>query len=204
MSDPNAIYKAKFRELTELLGRTPVSSDTGWVALHEEYKKAWGPSEETVFAPKARERESWTNMTTEATSTAEHGMSAPGTGPQNLGTMVPVLSVTPNARHQSDRAAGPQETGFSRELAPQARTEGEGSAREGGQGDREALSGPGVNQNGVGAGTALGWGNGALRDYQRAGRGSGGGVLAVCEACGQEWEREKRRGRPNARCEGCR
>src|SRR5687768_2005139 len=53
--DPNAIYKAKFRELTELLGRVPTTRDSGWLQLQDEYKKAWMPAEETVLAPTARE-----------------------------------------------------------------------------------------------------------------------------------------------------
>lgn len=35
-------------------------------------------------------------------------------------------------------------------------------------------------------------------------RGPGGGLYAKCEACGQVWEREKRRGRPVTKCEECR
>lgn len=35
-------------------------------------------------------------------------------------------------------------------------------------------------------------------------RGPNGGVLAVCSACGQEWERERRPGRPAAVCGECR
>jgi hypothetical protein len=58
MTDPNAIYKEKFRELTELLGRTPTTRDSGWMALQEEYKKAWTPAEETVKAPRVTPVES--------------------------------------------------------------------------------------------------------------------------------------------------
>jgi hypothetical protein len=50
--DPNDVYKARFQELTELLGRAPISSDSGWLAMHEDYKKGWLPAEETVFAPR--------------------------------------------------------------------------------------------------------------------------------------------------------
>lgn len=34
-------------------------------------------------------------------------------------------------------------------------------------------------------------------------RGPGGGVLARCEACGRDWERPRRRGRPAKVCEEC-
>lgn len=37
-----------------------------------------------------------------------------------------------------------------------------------------------------------------------AGRGPGGGVLAMCARCGQEWERPLKAGRPASRCEPCR
>lgn len=40
--------------------------------------------------------------------------------------------------------------------------------------------------------------------HYTAGRGPGGGVLAMCVACGQEWERPVRAGRPAAKCEECR
>lgn len=35
-------------------------------------------------------------------------------------------------------------------------------------------------------------------------RGPNGGLYALCEGCGEMWEREKRRGRPVGKCLGCR
>jgi hypothetical protein len=157
MDDPNVVYKARFRELTELLGRAPVSSDAGWLAMHEEYKNGWMPAEETVLAPRVDDA---------------------------------IAS-----------AAGPVEMGFSREPAPQARVyESEERAR----GEGEPLSGPDKGSKAVPTVSVPSWCSGALRIAEGPTRGAGGGVLAVCERCGREWERERRRGRPAARCLSCR
>lgn len=206
MIDPNLIYKAKFAELTELLGRTPVSTDAGWLALHEEYKKSWGPAEKTVFAPRARE-----NGNGRIDVTADSGrivrssenervhLATGGIGSENAGLGNSDISNG----HESEplnSAAGTQEQGFSRKPAPQAGGIGAvGHARE----DGEATGGPGAIQTGAGAGTAGTRVDSPSRIYQ-AGRGPGGGVLAVCEGCGEVWEREKRRGRPSLMCEECR
>jgi hypothetical protein len=50
--DPNGVYKARFAELQEQLGRVP--SATELLPVHEEYKRAWAPAEETVL-PLTRE-----------------------------------------------------------------------------------------------------------------------------------------------------
>jgi hypothetical protein len=85
--------------------------------------------------------------------------------------------------------------------APQARTyDSEARAR----GEGEPLSGPGINENGAGGASVPKWGSGALRVSEGPMRGASGGVLAICEGCGVEWERERRRGRPARLCGECR
>lgn len=72
------------------------------------------------------------------------------------------------------------------------------------------LSGPRVNENGVGDRTTGEAGNGAGSIDEGAtvtatgGRGPNGGVMATCVGCGRVWERERKRGRPNLVCGECR
>lgn len=53
MSDPNITYREGYKALTRELGRLPTMRDKGLLALHEAYKKAWAPAEETVLPPNA-------------------------------------------------------------------------------------------------------------------------------------------------------
>lgn len=84
------------------------------------------------------------------------------------------------------------------------------------EGTGEALSGPGITQTGEGDRTTGDGGNGpginysvamAVADLESAGlvgkRGPAGGIYAKCGGCGRVWERERRRGRPSARCGEC-
>jgi hypothetical protein len=155
MDDPNVIYKARFRELTELLGRTPLTTDKGWLEITEEYKAAWT----TINADRVK------------------------------------------AEADIARAAGPVDNGFSREPAPQARSY---TREEEVEAPSLPLSGPGINGNGVGAVSEPGKAEIKPEAAEGPARGPNGGVLAVCEACGAEWERPARRGRPALKCEGCR
>ena len=149
MTDPNVTYKTGFAELVLKLGRTPTMKDAELLALHETYKKSWGPAEETVLAPVS--------------------------------------------------AAGPGDMGFSREPAPQARTGGEDARAREGQAD-EPLSGPGAPEiipEPVSAPEPV-------REYPRAAEPVMTVASAPCRACGREFEREARRGRPPVKCEECR
>lgn len=78
-----------------------------------------------------------------------------------------------------------------------------GDARESAGGADQPLSGSGINAEGEGGASEPGASVGPSPVLQ-GGRGPNGGVLAVCQACGQEWEREKRRGRPALVCPSCR
>lgn len=176
MTDPNSIYKATFAELTALLGRPPISTDAGWVALHDEYKKAWGPAEETVRAPRAR---------------------SPYVGDEEVNGPVPVWVLSDGDERPREESGAPDGQ------APRA---GSVAARGGGplhRPWRDPLSGPGISRTASGAETAGTRVDASPRLYQ-GGRGPNGGVLAVCEACGKVWEREKRRGRPSLLCGECR
>lgn len=48
MTDPNATYKAAFRELEASLGRNPTTTEM--LPAHEEYKRSWAPAEESTAA----------------------------------------------------------------------------------------------------------------------------------------------------------
>ena len=151
MADPNLTYKTGFAELVLKLGRTPTMKDAELLALHETYKKSWGPAEETVLPP--------TNVS----------------------------------------AAGPSAAGFSREPAPQARTyDSDARAREG-QAD-EPLSGPGAPEiipEPVSEPERPVVNSGASEPVMTV-------ASAPCRACGREFERVARRGRPPVKCEECR
>lgn len=54
MDDPNVVFKRAFAELREELGRIPTANEL--LGLHDAYKRAWGPAEETVLAPAAAGR----------------------------------------------------------------------------------------------------------------------------------------------------
>lgn len=51
MDDPNVVYKRDYQTLRETLGRHPTANEL--LPLHDAYKRAWAPAEETVFAPRA-------------------------------------------------------------------------------------------------------------------------------------------------------
>ena len=104
------------------------------------------------------------------------------------------------ARASRARAAGPGESGFSREPAPQART---GGAEARARGLEEGLSGPRINAEPGEAESVLSPPSAAPRDLQGA-RGPTGGLICRCQACGLLWERPKGRGRPAFKCEECR
>lgn len=206
MSDPNATYKAGFRELTELLGRTPTSADSGWLALHEEYKSAWLPAEETVLAPKVSSPKAIIEFCAECgfkrdIATGIHDVSSPTT--RDCERMYPKVS-----------AAGPGDTGFSRKPAPQAGAIGADTRTREGVPDlmaalerslgMEPPSGPGINANGAGAASEPEPPSSNCGPAEGPQRGPGGGLLATCEECGRLWERPARRGRPAVRCEECR
>lgn len=74
------------------------------------------------------------------------------------------------------------------------------------EGAGEALSGPGIIPTGVGGLDSLPGTNPPSRidDGAMVGaRGPGGGIYAKCDGCGRVWERERKRGRPSARCGEC-
>lgn len=174
MADPNAIYKEKFRELTELLGRVPTSRDDGWLRLHEEYKRGWLPAEETVLAPKARgekcdvqECVPGIRDQTDNTGVANVGKSSIAISAGNPGPMI----TTTRARNLASS---------------------------------EPLSGPGINQNGGEAVSEPELDANKPERAEGPMRGPNGGVLAVCVTCGGEWERPARRGRPSFKCGECR
>ena len=54
MDDPNVTYKRAYQELREELGRHPTANEL--LPLHETYKRAWAPAEETVLAPSTQVR----------------------------------------------------------------------------------------------------------------------------------------------------
>ncbi len=112
------------------------------------------------------------------------------------------------AREKAERtamvsAAGPGDSCPSRKPAPQARTGGsEARARDG-----EALSGPGANENREAAKSVLSDPVASPGIYEGAivgSRGPGGGLYARCVSCQRVWERPKRTGKPNHKCEECR
>lgn len=53
MDDPNIVYKRAFAELREELGRIPTANEL--LGLHDQYKRAWAPAEETVLPPTREE-----------------------------------------------------------------------------------------------------------------------------------------------------
>lgn len=74
------------------------------------------------------------------------------------------------------------------------------------EGTGEALSGPGITQSGVGGLDTPEPPNPPSRIDEGAmvgARGPAGGIYAKCGGCGRVWERERRRGRPSARCGEC-
>lgn len=180
-NDPNLTYKAAFQALTDELGRPPTSRDKGWLDITEQYRRAWGPAVETM----TRENMKWNPL---SDSTPSYTLGQKTTRVEDGGnhSFPPTSGQSVTVPPASQRT----ETGNTGTCAREA-------------GMREALSGPGAPQMSVRPGTALDGGNGAGANLQE-GRGPGEGILAVCEACGQVWERERKRGRPSYVCGECR
>lgn len=154
--DPNTTYKTGFAELTRELGRVPTANEC--LGLHDAYKRAWSPAEETILAPKTREggpcRDS---KSVEGACTGRIGRECIGpcvigwydkplSGPGTIATPPPAVSEPEPVANKSEPSEG----------------------------------------------------------RRVAGRGPGGGVMATCSSCGQEWERPRVKGRPASKCEGCR
>lgn len=146
MFDPNATYKLAFEELREKLGRVPTANEC--LGIHDAYKRAWAPAEETVVAP---------------TREAHH--------------------------HSWQPTAGAYENG-----APAAETCACGEMR---------LGGPRINAEPVTAESSPEPGN-APPTLSEGARGPGGGIVGKCAKCKGLFERPKSKGRPPAKCEGCR
>ncbi len=105
------------------------------------------------------------------------------------------------AEERANAAASRPE--FSREPAPQARTE----ARESGHGASESLSGPGIiptREEAESVLTPYPACPALSQGLQEGARGPGGGLVAMCVKCGRLWERPVRTGRPAIWCETCR
>jgi hypothetical protein len=174
MSDPNATYKRGFQELTELLGRTPIASDKGWVELSEGLRKSYLPAEETVLAPRARETQCvvrecvpGTSDQTDSTNVVNVGKSSIATNADSPGPM----TTTTRARSLE---------------SPDRPLTNPGAAADG----REAESSPEAP-------------SAAPRIYE-GDRGPNGGLMGKCLACGRLWERPKSKGRPSFKCGECR
>lgn len=118
-------------------------------------------------------------------------------------------------------AAGPGESGFSREPAPQAGAIGAEVRARGGQlspeeraynawasqGQPEPLSGPTINAEAPERRSAPEPPANKPEPPERpvtGTRGPSGGIVAVCRGCGQDFERPARKGRPPVKCEECR
>lgn len=174
MPDPNITYREGYKALTRELGRLPTMRDKGLLALHEAYKKAWAPAEETVLPPShaAAGRPEPTGFSRQ-----------PAPQAQAIGEDARTREPVPDLMAALEASLAPFKA--TREATGGPRINAEGA---------EHRSEPAPPENKPGLPDGLIEGD----------RGPGGGLMCRCQACGQLWERAKARGRPAYTCGGCR
>lgn len=172
MTDPNVTYKLAFAELSRELGRTPTSNEL--LGLHDAYKRAWGPAEESTAAgrpePTGFSRKPAPQARTEGEIDAREKV------PDLMAALEASLAPFKLAREGREQAGEPLS-------APRIIPEGPGAASE-----------PDASRVNPGAAEGLREGD----------RGPGDGLVAKCVKCGRLWERPARKGRPAIWCEECR
>ncbi len=215
MDNPNTVYKLAYAELAEKLGRPPTCNEL--LPLHEEYKRAFVALPDEI-AKADREYEGRV-FGKAAASRLEPGGFSRQLAPQAraLDTELKDNTGFPHCYGSLCQIGLGGDCsctcGFCRDRVRALDTDTRESVAQGAA--SLPLSGPDKPAN---AGAAVsepepspvnpGGSERAPRPPReyvgRSGRGPNGGVLADCVACGREWERPLRAGRPASLCEECR
>lgn len=207
MTDPNITYKTGFAELVVKLGRTPTANEC--LGLHDAYKRAFEGERNDRGSEPANNRGNGNDNGGSSDSGARRTTRSGGPVDQSREFGRDNLAAENSGAVIS--AAGPSAAGFSREPAPQARSI---DAREGWQ-PVEGVPGVSYRDETVTWEPLSGPGAPEIIPEAVSEPEPPAGIIcasepvlvvasAPCRACGREFERVARRGRPPVKCEECR